>query len=106
MFFKGNIMLRVKPCHHFFLPLIRHFIVKKNVSGEKKNLTWGEQTMCLLFVQINTNQPEWKLKTLITSVIFYDSGNVFFSTIIETPNVKILKHSLKNKFQSLHISYV
>lgn len=44
--------------------------------------------MCLLFVEINTKQTEWKLKTLITSVIFYGSGNVFFSATIETPNVK------------------
>lgn len=44
--------------------------------------------MCLLFVEINTKQTEWELKALITSVIFYSSGNVFFSTLIEIPNVK------------------
>lgn len=44
--------------------------------------------MCLLFVEIDTKQTEWKLKTLIRSVTFYHSENVFFSAIIETPNVK------------------
>lgn len=44
--------------------------------------------MCLLFVEINTKQAEWKLKTLIRSVIFYHIENVFFSTIMESPNAK------------------
>lgn len=34
------------------------------------------------------HKPEWKLKTLVRSVIFYRSENVFFSTVTETPNVK------------------